>query len=329
MLRCDKNKIIEREKIMKRKLLSLLLILTLVISMVGCSNKEKKPTAKTILQKMSSIEINAVDTEVELKSETGSLSFLIHTIKFDSENYYVSIDAKMSLDKYVCEEYMELTNIYFVDTKDVYVDIKQVVEYLSNLDSQFAMISGFLKLPADYVVISEEDLGAYSIKNNFPSISISEVVIEKLGTLIDEWAEKTGETVTTIADDKITLSVNPENIQLISEAVSTIDFETCYNEIASSVGTIPLKQGLNDNIKDYVEEAKNNNVVLDSSLMVSEEGLVIVDGSTTYNNGSGDVIMTINMVSSADKKSEFDVPTETMTYEELKELLSMLSDFGN
>lgn len=341
---------------MKKKLLSVMLMLVMVLSVAACGKKagaDAQPTVKNVLEKISKAESNSVTCELEMKTDDGNLSFKISGSNKDGSNGYAKVEAKFNIEPYSMNDYVEFTNIYVVND-EVYINLQQMLDFLTELDSQFAMISAYLKLPGDYIVLTLDDvielyeqMGIDTSELDFDSLKTeewnkeyTEAIIQVFGDMFDEYASKAGETAVTVTADKVTFTVNNDNITAVLEALAAMDIENYFMDLAERIdkidktvgNTAAMKEevkGWNDGIKSALEDVKANgtgddkvNLVMTMGMNGKNMEMSLKADVESYGNTTA-VNMTLQ--TTPDKASDFQIPSSTMS---LEQLMQMLADLG-
>lgn len=342
---------------MKKRLLSIMLMLVMALSLVACGKKagaDAKASAKNVLDQIIKAETNTVNCELELTSGEEVMSFRITGANKDESNGYAVIEMKMTMDPYVMEDYAELTNIYVVNGKEFYIDIQQFLDFMTELDSQFAMLSSYLKLPGEYLVVTLEDIlalyesmGIDTSELDFESLgdskaneAYSKAVIEVLGAFVDEFAGKAGESTVQISDSKVAIKVNNDNIQAVMDALAAMDVENYFMDLAERIdkiensvtNTAAMKEevtGWNDAIKASAEDLKSNGLGDDKMDIVFNMGMngnnVEMNMNMNIDDSGEVVVMNMSFVTTPDKAQDFSIPASSM---DLDTFMQMLSELG-
>ena len=258
---------------MKKKLLSIMLMVVMVLSVAACGKKASAnaQTATAILENISKAEVNTVSMEFEMAMEDEALGIRVTSSAKDESNAYATVEMKMNIEGYEMKEYVELTNIYVVDKNTIYIDMNQILEFLTELDSQFAMFTAYFNFTGDYLVITMDDLKALyadmgmdpaEIEAAFNAETDEELnkqLVNILGTFLDDYVSKAGE-VASIKDGKLTVKVNNDNIVVAMDALAQMDVEDFLLKLAEAIdkqaGTVETTasmkaevEGMNDSIK--------------------------------------------------------------------------------
>lgn len=340
---------------MKKKVLSIMLMLVMVLSVTACGKKtgaDAQPTVKNVLEAISNTETNTVTCEIEFESAEESMAFRIAGANQDEQHGYATVELKLNIDPYVMEDYVRLTDLYVVND-EVYMNVQQILDFMVELDSQFAMLSAYFQLPGDYLAITLDDLIALyeemgidtseldleSMESEEWNDEYTKAMVEVFGSMLDEFAAKTGETTVTITADKATFTINNDNILTVMDALAAMDLEDYFMDFAEKIdkidGTVgntaymkEQVEGMNDEIKSAAEEVKANGVGEDKVNVVIDLG---VNGNSVEVNLNMDMetdgetsTMKVAMITTPDKASEVTVPVSTMTLEEFMQLLEQL-----
>lgn len=338
---------------MKKKLLSIVLMLVMVLSLAGCNNQlAAKPTAKSVLETISNAEQNTISYEMDIEASGMFLSLKFDGVMKDEANAYVNVLAKLSYDTYVIEEYCELTNIYVINNEMIYIDVQQVLDFLVELDSQFAMLSTYFELPGEYLAFTPEDivelyeeLEIDTSELNLESMSMSMEANEEynaraldiLGSFLDEYVEKTGGTSTNVEKNKISIKINNDNIGTIVKGLAEMDIEGYLSDIlelsADMQGGMTADfnaakselSGINAQMKQAAENFETVSSEMGDVDIAFEMG---VEGTNTTMNMSMNVDgLKFNLIYSATPEfaTEFSIPANTMT---MDEFIQMFYDYG-
>ncbi|MGN0160716.1 MAG: hypothetical protein ACI4AQ_04955 [Lachnospiraceae bacterium] len=342
---------------MKRKVLSLMLMLAMVLSLAACGSKTTN-SSKTVLENMLKVQSKSFDCEVVLNVDEENISFRINGGIVDDQNAAFTIDAKMNLpeDELVVEEYVPLTDIYVVNGNEYYFNVTAIFDFLTELDPSVAMIQSYLGLSGDYFVITAAELadfmntygetGEVFTEEDFLMSGMNETgepdkeLLDLLAKFIDEFAEKAGNDAVVIANDKISIKINDSNLEKVMEAFSNMDIEDYCMKIAERLDkiqgglayTAAMKdevEGLNDSLKQAVEEYKATgsadlgkfNVVADMGV---KDGNVVMSVVMDVESEGEAVNATINYNFSSEAEPAFETPTSTFDYDELMDIVNQL-----
>lgn len=339
-----------------KKFLSMLMMLVTVLSLTACGAKNGASAndAKSVLESISKIEANSVECVLDVKVGAETMSFKIAGASKDESNAYVSILAKLNIEEYAMDDYVELTNVYYANGEEFYINIKQVLEFLTELDSQFAILSTYLALPGDYVMMTYDDLVELYAQMgvDMSDIDLSELaqsetdeeyvklVVDVLGGFINDFSKNAGEDTVAVKDNKITVTINNDNAVAAMEALAAMDVEEYFMKLAEGIDkveggvstTAAMKsdiEGLNDNIKSAAEDLKANGVGDDK---VELNFAIGVDGSSVTMSADAKVdesgeetVIGFTYTAKPDKAENFSIPTSTMS---LDDFMQMLSDLG-
>lgn len=340
---------------MKKKLLSVLLMAVMVLSLAACGTKKADAgnSSKTVLEAMEALEANSMSMTFEMTMDEENLAMKMDFSEVDERSGSATIDMKMNVEGMETgDNYVRLTDMILED-EVVYVNVSSVLDFLAELDPQFAMLSTYIELPGDYLKLTMDDLTEiYSdmldMDVDFAGLmeasleeaeedntAYTDAVLDVMCRFLDELASKEGSQMT-ITADKISISLTEKNVTEFMQALSQVDVEEYMMQYAEAMDkieggvdyTAAMKQeidGLNEAIKEAAEDLKENGagddeVAIDFTMGTEGKGCV-VSAAIGVNDGDEDVKMAFSITTSPDKGTAVSVPDSVMTYEELMNAL--------
>ncbi len=339
---------------MRKKLLSVLLMVVMVLSLAACGTKKtgSGSSSRAVLDSMEAAEANSVTMAFEMSMDDENLAFKMDVATVDEKSATATADVKMNIEGMETgNDYVRLTDVV-VDDETIYVNVKSVIDFMAELDPQFAMLEEYLDLSGDYVKLTMDDMTAlYSdvlgVDIDFAELmetsleeaegddsAYTDAVLDVLCRFLDELASKEGSQLT-ISADKISISLTEKNITAFMEALSQIDVEEYLMQYAEAMDkieggvdyTAAMQQeieGCNDAIKKAAEDLKENGAGDDEvevSFSMGMEGKgCVVSMAIGAKDDVEDVKMALSMTTSPDKGTAVTVPDSVMTYDEFMEL---------
>ncbi len=345
---------------MKKRLLSIALMLVMVLSLVACGSKAATP--KDVLVAMSGAEVGSAQYTMDFVIGENTVNVKMDLSQKDEMNGMFTVSAKFNIPEsgYAIEEFTPVTEMYVVNGTEVYLNVGQIMDFLVEMDSQFAMIEAYLGLTSDYLMISYEDLiDLYESMGMDPAelgltmpteadanlMELSQnAMIEIIGDFLNEYATNAGESVIVAKDNKITFTMTPENMATVVEAMSKIDVEAYVKNLGAKLDEIygtdeyttmltTDLEGTNDALKQAAEDAKAGIEPDGFEKMTVAMGLngknieltMDVTGKESTASDAGDVKINMVMTTTPDKAKEITVPTEYMDIYDIIEIVNALA----
>ncbi|BBF44347.1 hypothetical protein lbkm_3036 [Lachnospiraceae bacterium KM106-2] len=302
---------------MKKRIISFLLVLTMVLGLVGCGSKEKGSTASLAdtQKQLQDIKSGEFSMEMNLKMNVSSTSSTDATSQMMAEVLKKGFNVKLSgvvESETKCDvniaynlgdgNYKDVTNL-IVDNDTIYINMKKIKEFVSGI-SQLSMYASFVPADKEYLKISKSDIEKYasmsgvdaSASVNMPTedtVKEYEEFAQEIAKAIDQAAKGVKPTVITNDGDKLSISLTKENLPEFLQNVSKLDLEKYYDgflKIAektntSSTSISELKTKKSENIADIKKSLKKAAVAIkaDSS---KTTGSFNIDITTTGKKGS-------------------------------------------
>lgn len=337
---------------MKKRLLSLVLMLVMVLSLAGCGSKQ--PTAKDVLTEMSNAEVSTAEYEMEMSSGGESMKLKLTVSQNDDQNGYAKVEAMIDLPVsagYSMESYVPLTELYVVDGENIYINVQMLIDFFVELDSQFAMIDAYLALPSDYIVITYDDViqlcEEMGVELSGLEVTIpteeekelnkknTEALAEVLGDFLNELAANSGEKVIKVADGIVSFTINDDNLEDFIEALSKIDVEKYFKTFAEKIDaidpTLGMEEllgaeldGLNDALKDEADYVKEHGVDEFGEFSL-EFGTKDKENVFSMGMSADDVELKINLKASSEKTEKITAPEDAM---DLNDVMGILNELG-
>lgn len=329
-----------------KKIISVLLMFTIMLSVTACAGTDKKTTAQSVINKI--IETKATSGEINISLDAGSegsCDVKINISGDSDKNALIDVYAKINYDTYSMDDYEKVTDIYvFNSQQQVYLNITQIKKFLVNVDDQFAMFTAIFSFPGEYLIVDKESLeellSQYDVDIAEETQEISEVTDEDkkdlaqyLGEIIDELAENTTDAVT-ITENNLSFHLTQENADSICDALLEMDFEKFLSDDARS----QITEGeINEECYEKIRAVKENIEDLsgiDSDLVIGSDGKSITSSFTVTTNESENTsensdeyaALTVTY-ESGNNTTQIDAPESTMSLEEFVNVISKLLSY--
>lgn len=341
---------------MKKKLLSVLLMFVMALSLAACGTKKAGSgnSSKTVFDSMKAQEANSVSMVFEMSMDDENLAFKMDVTDFDDKTAAATLDMKMNLEGMnTGASYVRLTDV-LVEEDIIYVNVASVLDFMAELDPQYAMLAEYFELPGDYLKLTLDDLTElYSdmlgMDIDFAELmeasleettaedkASTDALLEVMCKFIDDFASREGSQLT-ISDGKISISVTEKNFTEFMEALAQVDVEEYLMQYAEAMDkieggvdyTAAMKQeieGLNDQIKKLAEELKEDGIDEDEQVAIdftmgTEGKNNVVSASINVKDEYEDVTMALSLTTSPDKGTAVATPDSVMTYDEFMSLM--------
>lgn len=238
---------------MKRRIIGMLLVLTLVLGLASCGAKKsdsKNGTLsaqfeKVVDMKASYAEIT-IDIDTDLLQKEGlnlnkfSLKLTTQGDKDNAEKAQVGIEYKLDSSS----DFKKLTTM-IVDKNVVYINLKELKAAANDVLAavNMDMYAAYLSMIPDteYVKIDPATLSSVTgtaISGDASSFNYSEEdtkVIAKISTeiskAIEEAVKDVNPAVITGGDDKILITLSDKNVKAALEALAKADYSKCFDNV--------------------------------------------------------------------------------------------------
>lgn len=333
---------------MKKKLVSLLLIMTMVLSLVACGSKKEATSSDSIdkvVEKVASFDVQQVDMEGSItgKVEGETLDYTGKMIVSKIGDKSAAIELQYKKDG----NYTTVTTMYVTD-KALYVNLKQALDFMGTISSQYKILSNYITLSSDYVTVTYEEMiqymQAYGVDTSEISLdgltnqaSVDSKESMKSGiNFLKDLADKSGVAFLSAKDDTLNFDISSDNLEKIFTALSEMDIASYISQYAPQMIT-GSNDEFNTNFKSQMNEAKES---------LTQDGLkMTMNGSIKPEGKSGEMTdklsfkmsatdsttdtVEMNMTATYYEKgtASYTVPTNAATLTELMTLLSQLGIF--
>lgn len=334
---------------MKKKLLAMMLMVVMVLSLAACGTKNTASGdgVKAVLDKMSALETNGVSMVFEMNMDDENVGIKLD-MSGDDDTALVTFDVKMNIEGMVLDDYVRLTDVIVVD-QVAYANVTSIFDFLAELDPQYALLSAYIDLPGDYLMLTMDDLSELyqdflGVDIDFAELlntsleeteeenpALAEAAKDVVCRFIDEFAAKEGSGVT-VSGDKISVSVNEKTIEAFMKALASMDVEDYCMQYAEAMDKIEggvdytaamSKEidGLNEAIREASEDVSfddDEQIEINASMGVQGKNNV-VSASIRVKDSLDDVKMSLSVKTTPDKNQSISVPGSIMTYDEFME----------
>ncbi|MCR5216354.1 MAG: hypothetical protein K6C69_05415 [Lachnospiraceae bacterium] len=287
---------------MKKKLMAVVLMLTMVLSMAACgAKKEAKSAGTQLMENFAAVDVNSINMTMDYDMDGESFGLGMDMLENTDSSVKLDISAKLNMEGVSVKDLTPVTTMY-MDLSDgltYYIDLGQIFDFAENIDPQFGMIASYLGLSKDVVKFNIDDLKrvmtAYGLDTSSlegldiagqlgdeividPAITAkeNEVVASVGGKFLDELATKNIDGAVQFDNTTLVLSLNEKNTKLLLEAVASMDVEAYGNELCDGLAAI-------DNYStEVVDELRNEFVGLNDTLKNAVENYDSSLGSMTF-----------------------------------------------
>ncbi len=260
---------------MKKRLLSVFLVLTMVFALVSCGGKKSGSSDSLLGAQLEEIsDMNAgyaeiiMDLDTDLFAEEGmDLSKLSLKITAQCDKDDAAIAECGILYKIDSSEDFEKLTTMVVDKDVVYINLKELKvaakkllgkfggeEYLSVLE----MLPDVEYIKIDPSVLSQSGLTSMMSTSKQPSIEFSEKdrkaivsTASEIAAIIEEAVKNVEPKVVTTEGSKTVVTLNNENVKAAFESLAKTDFSKAYDKIVDLTEDV-------DSFNSFTSELKNN-----------------------------------------------------------------------
>lgn len=271
---------------MKKKLLSLLIVMTMVLSLAACgkSAATSENSIDKVVENISAFDAKQVEMEGTL---TGSIEG--ETLDYSGKMIVAQIDDKscaVELQYKLNGTYVPVTTIFATD-KAIYVNLKQGLDFAGQISSQYKILSSYLTLSNDYVMVTYDELVTYLEAAGVDTSDISLDALQNQATtnskesvqasinFLKELADKSGVSFLTAKDDALNIDISADDFEKVVSALADMDMASYISQNAPQVIT-----GSTD---DFNTEFKNEMSDLKSA--ITQDGLKLTVNSSIKPEG--------------------------------------------
>lgn len=262
---------------MKKRIMSLLLVLVLLFTMTACSFKKEPKTCAEVVDAVSKLELNYVEATYDVTVDDTNVGIKMEGANASSTEGYVDFKVKFnsqSFDEIRIEDYTYVTTM-IIKEDGFYINLASILDCVANLDEQYASTIKYLALPGDYLKITKEDvetaatmlgMDASEVSGLFATTEgLSEADAKKLSAdmlaIVKDYLtdiEKAGNVIT-VADGKIAMNVNKSNCKEFMETMANLDWDSYIDRYATVMEQIP---SLKDSAADFRETLADTNSMM-------------------------------------------------------------------
>ncbi len=255
---------------MKRRILAILLVLTMALGLASCGSKDSKDASlSAVMEKMSDMGLGKSEITVDIDTDVmkaqqvpfSKLGLKI-TSQLDKDKEKVA-KAEISY-KLDTDEFTKLTTI-ILDDQVIYVNLKELKEAAGGLIGKLGLgqyQSILAAIPeAEYVKIDPatlSQLGAAVKVDPASDVKISMEDINKLAKIGTEIAKVVEEAVKDVnppvisgSGDEVSVSLNDKNAKAALEALAKADYSKCFDNVMTQMESISICK---DMVTKYVDK---------------------------------------------------------------------------
>lgn len=269
---------------MKRRIMSILLVLALAISMISCggtkqsstNTKKEELNVKALLDSISDMKAKSGEftmdfdiSDPSLKTQLGldSLKFAIKAscIQKDEKNSQVNLSYKVGEGS----DYKALTSFLTKDNKTIYIDFATLKKALIDVFNTYkvseaiAMIS--ILPEANYLKIDIEQLTSYTksisgVQGNMTALEMEDpekaqkvitTAAQYILTTMQEATKDVKPVFLSGSDKELKVEISNKNLIPVCEALSKLDIDAKYDELVNKVKAV-------DSNEEYTKEFTTN-----------------------------------------------------------------------
>lgn len=329
---------------MKKRIVSLLMILTLVLSLVACGGKDKTQTLTQAFEKQVDMKTGASDVTIDfslagLTEEIGTDVFNNISLKISAVSESVDPikgSASISYKYGTATDYSKLTT-FIMDGEDIYINANELKVAATAIATEMGQPQVGILLTMfqteEYIKINEKEMNDYLSK--YAGVEVTEAVttvdqkaMQEAGIVIARNLIKAFEEVTkevkpelvSAKDSKVTLTITKENVFAVFEAIAKADLTTYYDTMVKELEAIKGAEDITKEVKEYKEkvlaELKESCEELGKELPSDADAKVVYSIETKGNKGSRVATneMTMNF---KDEKNTIDIAVKAVTNEKI------------
>lgn len=276
---------------MKKRILALLLVVTMVLSLAACGKKDGKeekkeaPSMYSVLEKANDMK-NGV---YEIALDTNFNGVLANTEYAMLDKISIKVngtlesETKMSMAiayKYgTMSDYAVLTTMV-LDNEDIYFNIKQLKEAAVQLGTALAnptisMAAAFLP-EGEYLKINQKEIEEYSSSlgvevpvetdaANVASQEVLQIALKHIVKLVENATKDITPALLSGTTDNVKMAITKENLSAAIEALEKVDFAAAYDEFIKEAEAV---QGAESTVKELKNSKEN--VVKEVKEMLAE-----------------------------------------------------------
>lgn len=292
---------------MKKKLLALVLVLTMVVGVLSACGSKKQVSYWDAAQELQEIKTGSFSMEMNIKSDLSE--DITQTVGASLNDIYVKMDGviESSVDPYKLsmniqyklaesDDYTKVTDVIF-DEDALYINVTALREMLQGLNNaMISMYAGVLTSEEDYIKITMEDL-EYLTSLSGESVDTSELVltentqkyseilVDKLFTILEKSVEGVEPAITSEKKGTYSFKLNNENLVPFLTNLKTVienDGQTLYNEYIDDISKL---EGDNQEYIDALNEGKESLVPTLTESLSSAITEIQEAKDATYNLG--------------------------------------------
>lgn len=338
---------------MKKRIVSLLMILTLVLTLVACGGKDKTQTLTQAFEKQVDMKTGVSDITIDFSfsgftdemgtdaSLTGvgelfnNLSLKISTVSESVEPLKGS--ASISYKYGTATDYSKLTT-FIMDGDDIYINANELKVAVTAIATEMGQPQVGILLTMfqteEYIKINQKEMNDYISK--YAGVEVTEAVTtvdqkatEEAGIVIARNVIKAFEEVTkevkpelvSAKDSKVTLTITKENVDAVADAIGKADLTTYYDTMVKELEAVKGAEDITKEVKESKEtvlaKIKEFCVELTKEEPSSDADAKVVYSIETKGNKGSRVATNEMTINFKDEKDTLDVVVKAVTNEKI------------
>jgi len=327
---------------MKKKLVALFLVATMVMSMTACGSSATPKTVDAAVSQLSSFEVNQADIDMtfSVKQAAGNTDFAGKVVAVNMGNNTGAVEISYKMEG---GSFTPVTTLFITDSA-VYINATQAIDFITTLFPAYSIIKTYITLSSDYVMITKAELLQYlsaaGVDTSTLDLSASTVtsadskkLTEMIFGITKETSEKSGTSFLSLKDGALNIVITPENTDKILTALGNIDIATYIDKMGDeslSTNKTEYAQKFKESIQDFQSTLNSEGVKTNITATAKTEGesgskkaTIAMDAKLASTEDSVNSVM--NITYSEKATATYTLPTKSAT---LAEVLAILSKLG-
>jgi hypothetical protein len=342
---------------MRKKILSLFLIVLVFLTFTACRKKQQEeieetqtqaaPTVYDVLEPIRKMDFNTIEIYSQNQLSDGQfVDMKVTAVRDTQSSGHADIEMRFSIGAYLQEEYTPVTTLYFKEG-NVYVNLKKLLDFIVSVDEQFIAVTGFFRTSGDYIVITPQDMQEiyeYCGIQMVPRIdelaeltqddrkTIKNILFEALEVYLDFIAKESA--LMNISNETIELTINSQNMDTAKRTLDEADSASSVMDMCSRLENIAKLQ-------TYAKQWETQTACLNSQLMellqyvgemkiqtrMESENEAVVQADVSVLTEEETRLHQIKIVLETTETEEFDVVQKAAAFAEVMKILKRFKVF--